>query len=134
MFEVRKRDQHDCHVVQGSPQQRVLQDVLDAQPAHFVDVVRSQVVRSVVLDALPDALDAVLVAQLVENAIACQHDEVVVLRDLELLDLGRRNHHVRIASKFLDFGLDVAEGPRDGEAAGQHAQRPHNRFLRLRLC
>lgn len=86
VLEVAEADHHDRHIVERAPQQRVLEDVLDAHPTELVHVLRLPLdilVVLVVVGGLPDAHDDVAIRHLVEDAIASKDDEVVVFLDLE---------------------------------------------------
>ena len=60
-------------------------------------------------------MDGLLVVKLVEDAIAADDNEVkLVLRgDLEGSDVRLSYHHFRVSIEFLEFCLDVSEGPGD---------------------
>lgn len=65
--------------------------------------------------AVPGALHALLRSELVENAVAAEYYEIVVLRDLELLNVGVSNDDVRIAASELQLRLWVSKSPADLE-------------------
>lgn len=73
--------------------------------------------------SVPDGVDAVSVVEALENAIAADHDEVEVVLDLEALDVGVADNHVRVAAEPRPLGLNVPEGLRDREAAWEDPQR-----------
>mmetsp|Transcript_7324 Transcript_7324/g.6537 ORF Transcript_7324/g.6537 Transcript_7324/m.6537 type:complete len:227 (-) Transcript_7324:691-1371(-) len=131
VLEVAEGDQHDRHVVQRPPQERVLQNVLHSHPALLVDVGGLLgLALLVVSDAVPHALHRVLVAQLVEDPVAPQHNEIVLIRNYpEALYFRRRDHHILVAAETLQLGFSVPEGPRHGKAPWQHPQRPHYQLL-----
>lgn len=82
MFEVVEGDEHYSYVIEGSPQQRVLQNVFHSKTTLLVDVL-SVTELSIILDAVPHALDGVLVGKLVEDTIARKDNEIVFFLDLE---------------------------------------------------
>lgn len=61
--------------------------------------------------------------------ITSEEDEVVVRHDLEGLDLGLRDDHAGVAPVLDLLGLDVAEGARDAQPAGEHAEGAQYQLL-----
>ena len=132
VLEVAEANHHDGHIVERAPQQRVLEDVLDAHAAQLVHVLSLSLdilMVLVVVGSLPDAHDHVTVGHLVEDAIATEDNKVMVLLDLERLDFGIVDHDVRIAAQFRYLGLRVSECPRDRQATWQDPQRTGERHL-----
>ena len=90
-------------------------------------VARSQVIRGLrgdlLVDAAPDCVDALLVVQALEYAVAADHEEIKVVLELETSDFGIANDNVLIATVLLPLGLDVAEGARHRETTREHSQR-----------
>ena len=91
-------------------------------------VARSQVIRGLrgdlLVDAAPDCVDALLVVQALEYAVAADHEEIKVVLELETSDFGIANDNVLIATVPLPLGLDVAEGARHREATREGSQWP----------
>ena len=90
-------------------------------------VARSQVIRGLrgdlLVDAAPDCVDALLVVQALEYAVAADHEEIKVVLELETSDFRITNDNVLIAAVLLPLGLDVAEGARHRETTREHSQR-----------
>ncbi len=82
MLEVAECNQDHSHIVHGSPQKRVLQDILNSHAALFMNVVDCWSARPlflVVFDTVPYALDGVLVIQLVKYPVTANYYEVMLL-------------------------------------------------------
>lgn len=75
------------------------------------------------VDTLPDCVDAVAVGQALENAVATDHDEVEVVLNAEALDIGLANDYVRVASVTRPLGLDIAECFRNRESPREDSER-----------
>jgi len=66
----------------------------------------------------------VLGAHSIENTVAAQDHEVMVdVTDLNVVDLRVNDDHVRVSTVFLHLSLAVSEGPRDGKAARDNTHR-----------
>ena len=137
-LEVLEGDEHGGHVVEALPVERVLEHGLDGEPALLVHVVGDLAVLVVEGAAVPDALDDVFVGHLVEDAVAGEEEEVVVLGNLECLHVWETSYHVWVAALELQLGFRVSEGPGDGEPAWQHSDGPNDEirlsFLLLSDC
>lgn len=86
MLQVAEADDDHGHVVEGPPEQRILEYVLDTHPAELVHVLclpLDILMVLVVVGGLPNAHHSVSVRHLVEDAVAPQRYEVMVLLDLE---------------------------------------------------
>ena len=73
-------------------------------------------------DALPDLVDHLLIVEALVDAITPKQEEVEVVSQLKHADLRLAHNNVRVATVFGSFGLDVAEGARNGQTAGEYAQ------------
>ena len=62
---------------------------------------------------IPNSVHDILIFKFFKYAIATNRYEVVVVFDLKGTDLGRCNHHVRVASIPLIFGLNITNGSGD---------------------
>lgn len=69
------------------------------------------------VDAVPDRLNAVLVVEALEDAVAADHEKVEILLQLENTDLWIANNNVWIASIAHALCFDVAKSPRDRKQA-----------------
>lgn len=80
----------------------------------------------------PSRVEAVDGGQAVEDAVATQDDEVVlVFIDGKLRYFGLSNDDTSLASKALVLGFDVSEGSRDAQATWQHSVRSIQHLPRL---
>ena len=84
-----------------------------------------------ILRAIPDDLDGLLVVDSVEDAVASERNEVVLFLDAKGLDLGRRDQNSWITAKFFKLRLDVSEGSRHAQPAGEDALRTYQLVLRV---
>ena len=96
----------------------VLEDTL-------VDVLGEDgIVVEVASGGFPDGVDALLVVELFEDAVASEEDEVVVVSDFEALDVWGWDHALRVATVSRVLGFDITNRPRNGESAGVDSVRP----------
>ena len=68
-------------------------------------------------DFLPGNVDAVLAGELIEDAIATNHYEIVVILDLEGSHIRVCNHDARVALVLGQLGLNVSDSLGDRESA-----------------
>ena len=76
------------------------------------------------VNAAPDGVNDVLVVEALEDAIAADHEEVVVVFEFETFDLGVAHDNVLISPVLLLLRLDVAKSSRDREPPREDPQRP----------
>lgn len=96
----------------------------------------AHLVRNVDLlrDAVPDGVDAVTIAESLENAITTYHDEVEVVLHLEAFDVRLANDDVRVATVPRPLSFNVTKCLRHGEATREDAQRTlHVQVLLARM-
>ena len=81
--------------------------------------------------SLPDQVHTVPILQLIKDAIAPYHNEIVPIPlYLEGSDVGIRDDHSLIAIQFIKFSLNVSKSATDGQSAGEYAMWPkHNLAL-----
>lgn len=72
-------------------------------------------------NASPDAFHHFAVGVPFENSVAAQKDEIKFVSQFEFNDLGLTDDNLTVAAVLGSLGLNVAEGPRDGETAWKHA-------------
>jgi len=105
-FKILEGYHDDSDIIKTLSVERILENSLNAESTLVMDVVSflglpGFVGEAVEVAAVPRALDALLGGEFVENTITSEDDEVVVLRDLELLDVWVRDHHVGVAAPEL---------------------------------
>lgn len=69
------------------------------------------------ITAQPNAFIYVFVRQLIEDSIAAQDDEIMVLCDVENLNFRLCFYDTRIAASILKLGFRIAEGSADGKSS-----------------
>ena len=74
-------------------------------------------------DLLPPDVDAIFAGQLVEDAVATNYDEVVVVFYFEGCDVWVCHHDVWVAFVLLDLGFDVTDCLGYGEPSWEHSVR-----------
>lgn len=104
-----------CDVVHCSPESSCSQNPIDAVSAVPVRLVQvyllDLVLGSLHEYLLPGNVDAVLARQFVKDPIAANHNEVMIVFYFECCHIWVSHHHVWIAFKPLDFGLNIAQSP-----------------------
>ena len=69
------------------------------------------IVVKVASRSFPGVINHLLVVKLLENTVAAQDDEIVVVPDLEAFYVRCRNHALWITAVSRIFGFDVTYGP-----------------------
>ena len=77
----------------------------------------------------PTGLDNLRVVQLVVNAVAPKHYEVIIVLDFEAFDVWRGDDHLWISEILGALGLDISEGARHGESAWEYSMWPKKYLL-----
>lgn len=116
VLEVAEADDDHGHVVEGTPQERVLQDVFDAHAAELVNILclpLDILVVFVIMSSFPHAHHSVTIRHLIEDTITSQCYKVVVLFYLERFHIWVVDYHVGVATKLRDLGLRVSKCPRN---------------------
>ena len=72
-------------------------------------------------DLLPPDVDAIFTGQLVEDAVATNHDEVVVVFYFEGCDVWVCHHDVWVAFILFDLGFDITNCLGHGEPSWEHS-------------
>ena len=75
------------------------------------------------VNAIPDSVDALLVVKTLKDTITADHEKVEVILQFETANLWVTDDNVRITSILLSLSLDVTESARHRETAREHAQR-----------
>lgn len=86
-------------------------------------------VSEIFLRRFPGSLDALSVGQLVENAVAAQNDEVVVVLNLETFDVWCGDDHFWVALILSSLCFDVAKCAGDGEPTREDAMRAEHDLI-----
>ena len=101
-FEILEADHDDGDVVERLTVETVFEHALDGEAALLMDRLGRSEVRIrlpfVLVARLPDALGNVLVRHLVEDTVARENDEVVVLMNLKLPYFWLGFHDIHVSS------------------------------------
>lgn len=76
-----------------------------------------------ILNTVPDGVDALLVVQTLKDAITADHEEIEVVFQFEHFDLRLAHNDVLISTVLSTLSFDVSEGAGNREPAGKHSQR-----------
>lgn len=109
-FEVLESYHNHGNVVQRLSIEGVLEDALDSETALLVHVVGNLSIFVVDIARVPDAGGNVLIGHFVEDTIASEDDEVMVLGYFEAFDIRDAGNDIRVASSELNFGLGISKG------------------------
>ena len=78
-------------------------------------------ISKLLLCSFPCRLYDLGISEFVEDTIASQHDEIIIVLNLETLDIRRSNYNFRIALILGSFGLNITKGSRHGESSREHS-------------
>ena len=100
MSEVTEGNQDNSYVVQGSPEQTILNQVVDAKARKLVNRLCVRIKSFEVFCAIPNDVDGFFVVYFVKNTVAAEDNEVVLFLNPEGLDLRCGNQHHWITSEL----------------------------------
>ena len=81
-------------------------------------------VSKFLLSSLPGRLDNLRICKFVEDAIASENDEIIIVLDLEALDIWCSNDNFWIALVLRPFRLYIAKRPRHTQSPREHPVWP----------
>ena len=113
MFEVFESNQYSSHVVQGTPQQTILNEVIYAKTWQLVDCRSLWIILLHIVYSIPYDLDAFSVRDSIVNAIAAKYDEIMLILNLESFDLRSSYEYTSFPTELFKLCFYVTEWPAD---------------------
>jgi hypothetical protein len=106
LLKIVKAYNDNSHIVESSPKQSIFYYVFHPQPNLLMYILALLVSYTV-----PHTLNCLLIIYFVVDAITCQNNEIVIVRNPERLYIGHCYYHIFVASSLLYFGFDVTKSP-----------------------